>query len=186
MQKGRTNTKKLVLSALFVTLALLMSRFLKLKLAPGFSLSFGGYPLMFGGMVLGPYYGFMMGIVTDVLNYALAPSSFGFNAFFTISEGLIGWFPGFILWKLSKGEGFAAMQNDRKLQNKVIISTSLFRAIFLNIFLNTALLYPYMGNGVLALLPARATKNAIEIFTVYFALTAMVEALRARKVSFEM
>ena len=43
-----------------------------------------------------------------------------------------------------------------------------------------------MGKGVLALLPARATKNAIEIFTVYFALTAMVEALRARKVSFEM
>ena len=68
MQKGRTNTKKLVLSALFVTLALFMSRFLKLKLAPGLSLSFGGYPLMFGGMVLGPYYGFMMGIVTDVLN----------------------------------------------------------------------------------------------------------------------
>lgn len=185
MQKRRFSTKKLVLSALFVTLALLMSRFLKIRLAPGLTLSFGGYPLMFGGMVLGPYYGFMIGVVTDVLNFALAPSSFGFNVFFTISEGLLAWFPGFILWKLSNGEGFAALQDDRKLQNKVIISTSLFRAIFLNIFLNTVLLYPYMGKGVLALLPARATKNAIEIFTVYFALTALVEALRARKLSFE-
>lgn len=185
MQKERFKTKKLVLSALFITLALLMSRFLKIKLAPGLSLSFGGYPLMFGGMVLGPYYGFMIGVVTDILNFALAPSSFGFNAFFTILEGLLAWFPGFILWKLSNGEGFAAMQNDRKLQNKVIIATSLFRAIVLNIFLNTLLLYPYMGKGVLALLPARATKNAIEIFTVYFVLTALVEALRARKLSFE-
>lgn len=185
MRKGRFRTKKLVLSALFVTLALLMSRFLKLKLASGLTLSFGGYPLMFGGMILGPYYGFMIGIVTDVLNFALAPSSFGFNAFFTISEGLLAWFPGFILWKLSKGEGFAAMKNDRKLQNIVIISTSLFRAVVLNIVLNTLLLYPYMGSGVLALLPARALKNSIEIFTVYFILTALVEALRVRKVSFE-
>ena len=62
MQKGRFTTKKLVLSALFVTLTILMSKFLKIKIATGLVFSFGGYPLMFGGMVLGPYYGFMMGI----------------------------------------------------------------------------------------------------------------------------
>lgn len=185
MQKRRFTTKKLVLSALFVTLALLMSRFLKIKIATGLVFSFGGYPLMFGGMVLGPYYGFMMGIVTDVLNFALAPSSFGFNFAFTILEGLLGWFPGFILWRLSKGEGFPAMLEDRKLQNKVIISTSLFRAIFINIICNSALLHIYMGKALLALMTARILKNVIEIFLVYFILTAIVEALRVRKIKFE-
>ena len=185
MQKRRFTTKKLVLSALFVTLTILMSKFLKIKIATGLVFSFGGYPLMFGGMVLGPYYGFMMGIVSDVIKFMLSPSQFGFNFAFTLLEGLLGWFPGFIVWRLTKGEGFSALLENRKKQNIAIISTSLFRAIFINIICNSALLHIYMGKALIALMTARILKNTIEIFLVYFILTAIVEALRARKVKFE-
>ena len=185
MQKERFKTKKLVLSALFVTLALVMSQFLKIKISDSLVFSCGGYPLVFGGMVLGPTYGFMVGVATDLLKFAMSPSPYGFNVFYTILEGRLAWFPGFILWKLSKGEGFAAMQNNRKLQNIVIISSSVFRALFLNIIMNTILLYPYVGAKVFVELPFRAVKNGIEIFTFYFVLTALVEGLRVRKISFE-
>ncbi len=185
MQKRRFTTKKLVLSALFVTLTILMSKFLKIKIATGLVFSFGGYPLMFGGMVLGPYYGFMMGIVSDVIKFMLSPSQFGFNFAFTLLEGLLGWFPGFMVWKLTNGEGFSALLENRKKQNIAIISISLFRAIFINIICNSALLHIYMGKALIALMTARILKNTIEIFLVYFILTAIVEALKARKVKFE-
>ena len=55
--------------------------------------SFGGFPIILSGYLLGPISGFIVGGVTDVVAFIVRPSSFGFNILFTLTSALTGIIP---------------------------------------------------------------------------------------------
>lgn len=57
------------------------------------SVSFGGFPIILSGYLLGPIAGFIVGGVTDVVAFIVRPSSFGFNILFTLTSALTGIIP---------------------------------------------------------------------------------------------
>ena len=66
-------TKKLVTASLFAALYYLLSIFAKITLAPNFRLSFAGLPVILSGMLLGPSYGLLTGLVGSFLEQLLGP-----------------------------------------------------------------------------------------------------------------
>lgn len=57
------------------------------------SISFGGFPIILSGYLLGPIPGFIVGGVTDIVAFIVRPSSFGFNPIFTLTSALTGLIP---------------------------------------------------------------------------------------------
>lgn len=57
------------------------------------SISFGGFPIILSGYLLGPISGFIVGGVTDVVAFIVRPSPFGFNILFTLTSALTGLIP---------------------------------------------------------------------------------------------
>lgn len=57
------------------------------------SVSFGGFPIIFSGYLLGPLPGFIVGGVADLLGFLIRPSSFPFNPLFTLTSALTGAIP---------------------------------------------------------------------------------------------
>ncbi|NLW51828.1 MAG: folate family ECF transporter S component [Tissierellia bacterium] len=56
-------------------------------------ISFGGFPIILSGYLLGPVSGFIVGAVTDLAAFIVRPSAFGFNPIFTITSALTGLLP---------------------------------------------------------------------------------------------
>ncbi len=57
------------------------------------SVSFGGFPIIYSGLVLGPVNGLIVGAVSDVLGFIIRPSSGGYNVVFTLTSALTGLIP---------------------------------------------------------------------------------------------
>lgn len=52
-----------------------------------------GFPLLLGGLLVGPRTGFAIGCLTDIINFALHPTGFFFPGF-TLTQGLTAMLPG--------------------------------------------------------------------------------------------
>ena len=86
------STRKLTLSAMFITLSVVVN---SLRIG---SISFGGFPIIFSGLTLGPIAGFMVGGVADIIAFIVRPSSSGgFNPVFTLTSALTGLIPGLVI-----------------------------------------------------------------------------------------
>lgn len=57
------------------------------------SVSFGGFPIIFSGYLLGPISGFIVGALSDLLGFLIRPSAFAFNPLFTLTSALTGALP---------------------------------------------------------------------------------------------
>lgn len=57
------------------------------------SFSFGGFPIIFAGYMLGPIPGFIVGAVADVVGFIVRPPAFSFNILFTLTSALTGLIP---------------------------------------------------------------------------------------------
>lgn len=90
--KDRTkfSTLQITYISIFIALSVLIN-----TLRAGF-LSFGGFPIIFSGYLLGPYAGFVVGGVSDVLGFLVRPSAFAFNPVFTLTSALTGLIPAFV------------------------------------------------------------------------------------------
>lgn len=64
---------------------------------PGSAFKFMGFPLLLGGMLVGPRTGFAIGCLTDLINFALHPSGPFFPGF-TLTQGLTAMLPGLVTW----------------------------------------------------------------------------------------
>ena len=64
-------TRKLVTASLLAALYYLLSIFAKIDLAPNFRLSFAGLPVILSGVLLGPTYGMLTGLVGSFLEQLL-------------------------------------------------------------------------------------------------------------------
>lgn len=65
--------------------------------------SFGGFPIILSGYLLGPIPAFIVGGVTDLVAFIVRPSSFGFNPIFTLTSALTGLLP-IVVTKLIGGK----------------------------------------------------------------------------------
>ena len=62
------------------------------------SISFGGFPIIFSGLTMGPIMGFIVGAIADVVGFIVRPSaSGGFNPLFILTSALTGFIPGVVI-----------------------------------------------------------------------------------------
>lgn len=120
-------TKKLVLSALFIALHVVLC-FLNLNLG-NMVITFSGLPCVIGGLLFGPFFGFEVGLIGSFLNQLLT----------------YGLTPTTILWILPAGikglmVGFYAKRKDFRLAPKEMIFILILSA-FVVTTMNTAVMY---------------------------------------------
>ena len=82
VQKNYFSARTLSYLAMFVALSVVLNT---LRVGP---ISFGGFPIIYGGLALGPVYGFIIGLVSDLLGFLVRPSGNGFNLAFTLTSAL--------------------------------------------------------------------------------------------------
>lgn len=94
MQRKRKvfTTKTLTYSAMLVALSVAIN---SLRIG---NISFGGFPIIFSGLTMGPIVGFVVGGVADVVGFIIRPSaSGGFNPLFVLTSALTGLIPGLVI-----------------------------------------------------------------------------------------
>lgn len=92
--------KKMVYSSLLITLAIILTRVLSLRFAiggvEGIRIGFGSLPIIFGGIMLGPAAGGIIGALSDVLGYFINPLG-AYMPHFTFTAFLSGFIPGVLM-----------------------------------------------------------------------------------------
>ena len=162
------NTKTITFCAVFIALSVTLN---SLRIS---SLSFGGFPILYSGLVLGPINGFIVGALSDILGFLIRPSSQGFNILFVLTSALTGAIPGFVMMFI---------KNKNKYQNFiwVLISftitqfiTSLFLVpIFMQILYGTPAIAQF-----LKMLPQQLIK--LPVYTLLFISTQKVVATQIK------
>ncbi len=145
-RKEMKNTKSIALSGMFIAISVVLSLF-KIDLAPTIQISFASLPIAAGGMLFGPMVGAAIGLISDLLGYAVHPAGFFFPGF-TVNAILIGAFFGFIFYK-------------RKVTMKTVILASLLITVVINWGLTTLWLSMMFGDAFIILLGARVVKNIV-------------------------
>lgn len=95
-KKNFFSAKTLSYLAMFIALSVILN-----TLRVG-SISFGGFPIIYSGMALGPVCGFIVGLVSDILGFLVRPSSNAFNLAFTLTSALTGAIPILVIKLLGK------------------------------------------------------------------------------------
>lgn len=88
----KLSTKTIIISGFLVALNIILSRLL---IIPGI-INFGGFPIIFGGIVFGPLVGGIVGAVGDVVSYIIRPMGV-FMPHFTLTSTLTGVIPGILV-----------------------------------------------------------------------------------------
>lgn len=83
-------TRELTLMAMFVAIGVAIN-----TVRVGM-FSFGGFPIILSGYVLGPVPGLIIGGVTDLVAFIVRPSAFPFNPAYTLTSALTGFIPVFL------------------------------------------------------------------------------------------
>lgn len=157
-----SKTKKMILSALMITLSIVLSRFLSIK-TPLLSISFAFVPVVLSAIWLGPKYTCLIAGISDVVGAILFP--FGeFFVGFTISSILAGLIYGLILYK-KQGE-----LTSKQLIVRLIVATILVN-LFINMGLNTLWLVIMYDKAFFVVLGGRIIKELImipiEVITIF-------------------
>lgn len=99
--------KDMAYMSLMIALNIVLSRMASIKIPVGgvetIRIGFGGFPIIFSGIVLGPLAGGIVGGVGDVIGYWLNPMG-AYMPHFTISAALTGIIPGFLIKAFKKSE----------------------------------------------------------------------------------
>jgi ECF transporter S component (folate family) len=93
--------KKMVYSSFLITLSIILTRVLSLRFAvggvEGIRIGFGSLPIIFGGIMMGPLAGGLIGALSDVLGYFINPLG-AYMPHFTLTSFLTGFIPGMIMF----------------------------------------------------------------------------------------
>lgn len=166
--------KKMILSALLLTLAIVLARFLSIK-TPILTISFSFVPIVLSAIWLGPKYSVLISGLADIIGAILFP--FGeFFIGFTISAVLAGLIYGLILHKKEK-----EIKN-KELVIRLIISNILV-TLLINTLLNTIWLMIMYQKAFIVLISARITKEILMIpiqVTTIFVLMQILKPITKR------
>src|SRR6056297_4092956 len=98
--------KKMVYSSFLITLAIILTRVLSFRMAiggvEGIRIGFGSLPIIFGGIMLGPAAGGLIGALSDLIGYWINPIG-AYMPHFTFTAFLTGFIPGLLIFYVFKG-----------------------------------------------------------------------------------
>lgn len=159
LQHGRLSTRTLVISALFIAMAVILGQF-SFMVGPSVRIGFSRVPIIVSGMLLGPLAGGLTGGVHDLINFMLRPAG-GFHPGFTLSAMMTGVIPGLIV-QVSFLSVFKKLNRAGKvftISNIVASVAGVY--IIVTLLMNTYWLSQLIGDSYLVLLPVRATSQLL-------------------------
>ena len=161
--------KKLILSALMITISVVLSRFLSVK-TPLLSITFNFVPIMLSAIWLGPKYSCLIATIADLIGAILFP--FGeFFIGFTISAAAMGLIYGLILYK-KEGE-----YSKKELIIRLVISSILVTILVYGV-LNTLWLVIMYKKAFFVLLGTRIVKELIMVPIQVITMFILVQAIK--------
>ena len=98
----KLNVRTMVNVAMLTALSVILKRFLTIPLPVGI-LNFGGFPIIFAGLFLGPYAGAVTGALSDITGAIMFPHG-PYIPIFTITSMLTGALPPLIILLLKRKE----------------------------------------------------------------------------------
>ena len=122
------NTRKLIIAAMLCALAVVFKIFVSFDFAPTVRASITPIPVMMCGIIFGPIFGGICGVITDILGYVVKPTGSYFPGL-TLTMALYGVIPGLFFLKkpINKTLKFV-------LAGVATAITQLFCSFFLNTF----------------------------------------------------
>ena len=142
----------ITVTAMLIALDLAIKLLTTMRTSDTLHISFAFVALASVSMLYGPTVGFAAGMITDILGYLIAPSG-AFDIRFTLIEALGAMIYGIFLYNA---------ENDRWLLPRVIAAKTTV-VIICNLWLTTWAVASLAGKGFLAMFPARAIKNIIQL-----------------------
>lgn len=160
----KINPKIITISGFLIALNIVLSRLITI---PGI-INFGGFPIIFAGVVFGPVVGGVVGAVGDVVSFIVRPTG-AFMPHFILTSALTGIIPG-IMMKILKAD---------------LLKFPLWK-IFLSIFVGqvttSVLMVPYFLNvlftrPLIVTMPKAAVKQMVNIPAYSIIIKGLVESL---------
>lgn len=142
----------ITVTAMLIALDLAIKLLTTMRTSDTLHISFAFVALASVSMLYGPTVGFAAGMITDILGYLIAPSG-AFDIRFTLIEALGAMIYGIFLYNA---------ENDRWLLPRVIAAKTTV-VIICNLWLTTWAVASLAGKGFLAMFPARAIKNLVQL-----------------------
>lgn len=160
-----SETKKIILSGLLLSILIVFSRFISIKTQIlVISLSF--IPIIISAILLGPKYSFLIAGLGDLIGALLFPFGEYFVGF-TITAALSGLIYGLILYNKTENEFYTG----KKLIIRLILS-SLLVLVIINIFIKSYMIHLLYGKAFIAVLSTRIIAELImipiQIAVIYF------------------
>ncbi len=146
------NIRCLTFTAMLIALDLAIKVATTMRTSDTLHISFAFVALASVSMLYGPTVGFIAGMITDLLGFLIAPSG-AFDIRFTLIEALGAMIYGIFLYNAD---------NDRWLLPRVIAAKTTV-VIVCNLWLTTWAVASLAGKGFLAMFPARAIKNIVQL-----------------------
>lgn len=168
-----SKTKKMILSALFIALGIVLSRFLGFKVV-NISFSFGFVPLVLSAIWLGPKYAILIGGLVDLIGALVFPKGAYFIGY-TIDSMIDGFIYGMLLYQ-KPGEERTTLEFIIRL----IISTFTV-SVVCNLFLSSLWSYVVYGKAYLAALTAKIPLEAIRFPVKIVTIFVLVKILNPLK-----
>lgn len=155
-------TKQLTLFALILSLNIILQGTLKIDFGSITQYGFSFIPSALLGVIFGPYYGFVGGVIADIISFFLFPSGYPFFIGYTLTSGLSPLLYGLFLHK----------KIDKPLLPSLSKYSSIIRiflvvfiiTLVLNIGLGTLWISILQGKAFIVLLYPRLLKNIISLF----------------------
>lgn len=169
------NTKYLTSVSLLIALSVILTRFLSLRISiggvEGIRIGFGDFPLMLSGILFGPWWGALAGIIADIVGYFLSPMG-PYMPHFTLTSALKGILPGILfVYAFKESKNFISLALTFAI-SKFLVSS------FIIFFIHILFKLPYS-----ILIPPRAIALIIEV-PIYTIVTLPVLNRLDKKVFF--
>ena len=153
-----SKTTKIILIAFFIAVEIVLTRFLSINTGI-VRIGFGFLPVALLGIMYGPLWAGAAYAIGDILGMMIFPSG--------------AYFPGFTLSAFLTGLVFGLVLYKKDITWTRVLIASLIVVLGINLCLDTFWLHILMGQGYMAMLPARILKCAIAIPVQTFLIPAV-------------
>ena len=161
--KTNKELQKLVLASSLVTISVVIDVFFKQVLGVNnFGVPFYAIPIVYGSIILGPFYGLIMGLVSDLVGFMAFPNG-TFAIIFALGSMMWGFIPGLFLHK--------------KFSKPKLVITLIFTHVIVT-FANTLGLLTFLSRETaLGSLPVRLTMIPINVVIMTLLVTSLYHKL---------